>query len=142
MITTFHGRAGVRDLTIYVHKRFDKSFKKMALSDQVLLEAAEQVIRDEFEANLGGGVIKKRISLQEGKRGGARTIIFFRFNHHLFFYDGWAKSRLSDKRAKEIEDDQLESYRRLAKALLKADQEQLNALCKSGFLREVKSNEN
>lgn len=59
-------------MTIYVHKRFDKSFKKMVLSDQILLEAAEQVIRDEFEANLGGDVIKKRISLQEGKRGGAR----------------------------------------------------------------------
>lgn len=129
-------------MTIYVHKRFDKSFKKMALSEQVLLEAAKQVIRGEFEASLGGGVIKKRLSLQEGKRGGARTIIFFHFNHHLFFYDGWAKSRLSDKRAREIEEDELESYKRLAKALLKANQEQLSALCKSGFLREVKSNEN
>lgn len=129
-------------MTIYVHKRFDQSFKKIALCDQIVLEAAEQVIQGEFEANLGGGVIKKRISLQEGKRGGARTIIFFKFNHHLFFYDGWAKSQLSDKRGREIEDDELESYKRLAKALLKADQEQLNALCKSGILREVKSNEN
>jgi len=129
-------------LTVYVHKRFDKSFKKIGLTERILHDIAEQVIRGEFEANLGSGVIKKRVSLHEGKRGGARTIIFFMFGHHLFFYDGWVKSRLSDKSTKEIEDDELESYKRLAKALLKADKDQLNSLCKSGFLREVKNDEN
>lgn len=64
--------------TLYVHKRFDRVFKKTRLTDSVLCYAAGDVFTGVFEADLGGGVIKKRLALHQGKRGGARTVIFFR----------------------------------------------------------------
>lgn len=40
------------------------------------MAAAEEVMQGIWEADLGSGVIKKRLPLQQGKSGGARTIIF------------------------------------------------------------------
>ncbi|STX52141.1 Uncharacterized protein conserved in bacteria [Legionella busanensis] len=56
-----------------------------------------------FDANLGGNVYKKRIPLDnKGKRGGARTIVAFRFNNKAFFIYSFAKNKKANITDKEL----------------------------------------
>ncbi|HGU2469433.1 TPA: type II toxin-antitoxin system RelE/ParE family toxin, partial [Escherichia coli] len=109
------------------------------IHDKVLMAAAEEVMQGIWEADLGSGVIKKRLPLQQGKSGGARTIIFFKSANHVFFYDGWSKSGLSSKGSKEIEDDELAAYKKMANAFLAFSNKQIEDLIETGFLIEVKN---
>lgn len=124
-------------MAIYIHKRLDKMFAKAGIADADLCLAAREVECGNYEADLGGGVKKKRIALNAGKRGGARTVVFFKKDSNLFFYDGWLKDD-SKKAAKEIGEDELEIYKKLARAYFKADKNMLDRLKASGTFREVK----
>ena len=105
------------------------------------MKAAKEVENGIFGADLGGGVIKKRIALDnKGKSGGARTVIFFRSGTHVFFADGWAKSNVKKGR-KEIEDDILETYKDLADMFLNYSETDIAQQIKHGLLSEVKNNE-
>lgn len=128
------------ELAIYIHKRLDKLFRKEGITEADLCQAGAEVKRGEFEADLGGGVKKKRISLNAGKSNGARSVVFFKDGSNVFFYDGWPKDG-TKKGAKEIEDDQLTDYKILAKGYLKANEEQLKKLTASGTFREVQCEE-
>ena len=115
-------------MVIYKTKMFKNSFKKITLTNAELIAIATEVLAGQFEADLGGGVIKKRACIQgKGKSSGIRTIIFYKQGNNLFFADGWKKSSLSSKKTKEITDDELESYKDLAKDLLKFAQEMEDA---------------
>lgn len=127
--------------TLYVHNVLTKCLKKTRLIDSVLCYAAGDVITGVFEADLGGGVIKKRLALHQGKRGGVRTVIFFRQGTNLVYYDGWVKN-LSSKYAREIDEDQLDTYRDVARMFFRANSEVMSLLVRSGMVREVKCNEN
>ena len=118
---------------VYKARRFSQSTKKLGIHDKVLMAAAEEVMQGIWEADLGSGVIKKRLPLQQGKSGGARTIIFFKSANHVFFYDGWSKSGLSSKGTKEIEDE------KMANAFLAFSNKQIEDLIETGFLSEVKN---
>lgn len=83
-------------------------------------------------------MIKKRIAIKNaGKRGGARTIIFFKSGSHVFFVDGWEKKDVP-KSTKEIEEDELETYKDLASAFLNYNEANIAALIEQGILSEVK----
>lgn len=123
-------------MAIYVTRKVDRAFSKSELQDDDLCLAATEVMAGRYEANLGGGVIKKRLPLKAGKSGGARTIIFFKTGKHLFFVDAWKKS--STSRAKrEIEEDELATYKDLAKEFFRYDPTLLLRLISHKFLREV-----
>lgn len=124
-------------MAIYKAKRFNQNTKKLGITDDVLLKAAEDIKQGVGEANLGGGVIKKRLPLQQGKSGGARTVIFFKYDRHIFFYDGWAKNSVSSGNGKEIEDDELIAYRKLASTFLAFTDTDIAKLLTTGFLVEV-----
>ena len=126
-------------MAVYKAKRLNQNTKKLGITDNVLLAAAQDIEKGIWEADMGGGVIKKRLPLQQGKRGGARTIIFFKSGNHIFFYDGWAKSAVSGKGAKEIEDDELAAYKKLADSFLAFNDKQIEKLLTTGFLIEVKN---
>ncbi len=125
-------------MAIYKTKMFRNSVKKIHLSDFELINAAMDIFAGQYEADLGGGVIKKRLPLQgKGKSGGIRTVIFFKQGRHLFFADAWLKSHLRSKNTKEIEDDLLESYKDIVKVLLQADDAKINMMLKASLLMEV-----
>ena len=115
---------------VYKARRFSQSTKKLGIHDKVLMAAAEEVMQGIWEADLGSGVIKKRLP---------RTIIFFKSANHVFFYDGWSKSGLSSKGTKEIEDDELAAYKKMANAFLAFSNKQIEDLIETGFLIEVKN---
>lgn len=128
-------------MSIFKARRFSQSTKKLGISDRALMVAANDVMLGLWEADLGGGVIKKRLPLQQGKSGGARTIIFFRSESHVFFYDGWSKNGPHCKGAKEIEDDELIAYKKMASAFLAFNNKQIQDLIETGFLIEVKNDQ-
>jgi len=50
--------------------------RKTELSDQALCDAVSEMERGLIDADLGGGVVKKRVPLPgRGKRGGTRTLV-------------------------------------------------------------------
>ena len=124
-------------MAIYKAKRFNQNTKKLGITDDVLLKAAEDIKQGVWEANLGGGVIKKRLPLQQGKSGGARTVIFFKYDRHIFFYEKKKKNSVSSGNGKEIEDDELIAYRKLASAFLAFTDTDIAKLLTTGFLVEV-----
>lgn len=123
-------------MAIFATRLFDKKFKSLFVTDSQLCSIAYEVMNGRFEGDLGGGVIKKRIAINAGKSGGARTIIFFKLGTHLFFADGWKKNQVR-KNAKEIPDDELEIYRDIAGDLLRLNAKQITQLIQAKELREV-----
>ncbi|PLR37619.1 addiction module toxin RelE [Chimaeribacter coloradensis] len=129
-------------MNIYTTSLFDKSLKKQQISDKTLCEAAIEIKAGLVDARLGGDVYKKRIPLAGGgKRGGARTVIAFHYDRHLFFMDGWIKTDVPKDGTKEIPDDDLEAYRRIAKDLLTLSDEMITTQVLNGNLREVNCHE-
>ena len=68
-----------------------------------MCEAVRRARDGLIDADLGGGVIKKRIARKGGGRsGGFRTIVVFRRGALAFFVHGFAKSDRENLRRKEL----------------------------------------
>ena len=64
------------ELRIFKTKRFDRLADKEEITKAELLTAADEVNHGIYDADLGGGVFKKRIARAgAGKRGGYRVIL-------------------------------------------------------------------
>jgi hypothetical protein len=73
-----------------------KSFNKWAtsegLSDATLYQAVCEMTHGLIDADLGGGIVKKRIALPgRGKRGGARTLLATNLGDRWIFLYGFTK---------------------------------------------------
>ncbi|TVQ37471.1 MAG: type II toxin-antitoxin system RelE/ParE family toxin, partial [Wenzhouxiangella sp.] len=56
---------------VFKTRTFARSTKKAGLTDATLWAAVEEMSRGLVDADLGGGVLKKRVALPgQGKRGG------------------------------------------------------------------------
>ena len=84
-----------------------------------------------IDADLGGGVLKKRIALPGmGKSGGTRTLIAT--NKGSRWYFGFEKNERDN-----IEPDELAALKRLAADLLKLGDNQLDTAIRAGALTEI-----
>lgn len=52
-------------MAVYKAKRFNQNTKKLGITDNVLLAAAQDIEKGIWEADMGGGVIKKQLPLQQ-----------------------------------------------------------------------------
>ena len=121
-------------MKVYKHIIFHKWAKSEKLSDEALLNAAEEINQGLFEAALGSGLYKKRIAVAgKGKSGGYRTLIAFRQNNIAFFVFGFTK-----KERANIDENEKQAYRKLARNLLDSDINSINKLVNSGILFEIK----
>jgi putative transcriptional regulator len=78
----------------YKSRLFQRFARKEGMSDAVLLDAVARAEKGQIDADLGGGVIKQRISRPgQGRSKGHRTIILFRRGTKAFFVYGFAKSQ-------------------------------------------------
>lgn len=93
-------------MEIYKIIPFSEWAEEYNVSDELLIETITEMNNGLFDANLGGNVYKKRIPLDnKGKRGGARTIIAFKYNDKAFFIYSFAKNKqasISDKELKAL----------------------------------------
>lgn len=124
-------------MAIYVLKPFDRNLKNDNIDDVKLCQAAKEVMAGNYEASLGGNVYKKRIPLNAGKSGGARAVVAFRSGGNLFFVNGYPKSGTKGS-GKEIPDDVLEAYKKVAADLQAMTPEKIKAAKDAGKMREVK----
>jgi hypothetical protein len=74
-------------------RHFQRWMRKTERSDALLLEAVTEMVAGLIDADLGGGVVKKRIGLAgRGKRGGVRTLVATNKGNRWFFVFGFEKT--------------------------------------------------
>ena len=87
----------------------------------------------QIDADLGGGVVKKRMALPgQGKRGGIRTIIATKKEDRWVFLFGFAKNEKST-----IGVGELKALKELAKEYLEFDALQIKRAIENGVLKEI-----
>jgi hypothetical protein len=61
---------------VFKTRHFSRWLSKSGLTDAVLCVAVSEMESGLIDADLGGGIVKKRVPLAgRGKRGGARTLV-------------------------------------------------------------------
>jgi len=125
-----------RKVRIFKSRWFQRFARKAAITDAVLLEAADRAGKGQIDADLGGEVVKQRIAKPgQGRSRGYRTIILFRRGSKAFFVYGFHKSQRAN-----IDDDELRQFKEAAKHVLALSERQLAELLKRGDFVEVKKN--
>ena len=89
-------------MEILVNKWFDRWRRKEAISDAAICKAVDEIETGLFDANLGGGLYKKRVAAPgKGKSGSYRTLLAFKSGARTCFVFGFAKSARANIDAKE-----------------------------------------
>jgi len=102
-----------------------------------LWETPSQINAGMIDANLGGGVIKQRIARAgQGKSGGSRSIVLFRFKGRAVFVFGFEKKYLGNIKANE-----LEAFRELADVVLGYSDAEIALRVADGALIELRPGE-
>jgi hypothetical protein len=118
---------------VFKTRHFSRWMRKTSLTDQALCEAVTEIMQGLIDADLGGGVLKKRVGLAgRGKSGGARTLVATNKGHRWFFIFGFEKNERAN-----IADDEREALKELAKELLTRTAQQLEQAIVDAALQEI-----
>ena len=114
-------------------KYFSRWMRKTELTDLALCEAVAEMSRGLIDADLGGGVVKKRVGLSgRGKRGGARTLVATNKGTRWFFVFGFEKSERAN-----ITADELAALQDIAADLMGRTTSALDKAVRNGALKEI-----
>ena len=120
-------------MRIFKLKGFTRFQRKERIADAALVRAVRDAGVGLVDADLGGGLIKQRVARAgQGKRGGYRTLIAYRRGERAVFLYGFAKSGRAN-----IEDAELEAWRRVGRGYLGLDANALEAAIVADELTEV-----
>lgn len=118
---------------VFKTRHFSRWMRKSELSDKALCSAMAEMDQGLIDADLGGGIVKKRIALPgRGKSGSARTLIATNRGNRWFFVFGFEKAQRAT-----ISDKELDALREIARDLLSLTIAQLNAAVTDGTLQEI-----
>ena len=118
-------------------RHFARWARKIGLNDSLLESAVLEIQRGLLEADLGGGIVKKRIALPgRGKRGSTRTLLATNRDDRWFFVFGFEKNEREN-----ISEIELVTLKKFAKDLLGLTAAQIIAAIGEGSLVEVKHEE-
>lgn len=118
---------------IFKTRHFSRWARKANLPDSSLCQAVTEMRQGLIDADLGGGIIKKRVALPgHGKRGSTRTLLATNRNDKWVFVFGFEKNERSNISANE-----LEALKQLADDLLALTEAQILAAVDKGSLLEV-----
>lgn len=118
---------------VFTIRPFRKWMRKSGLPDAALCAAVIEMAQGLIDADLGGGVVKKRLSLPgRGKRGGARAIVATNRADRWFFLHGFAKTERENVSAEE-----LKVLQKLAADYLSRSAADLSALVEAGAMQEI-----
>lgn len=121
---------------VFKTKTFGRWAKKR-ISDAALCQAAAEIEAGYFEADLGGGLCKKRIATRgHGKSGSTRTLVAKKNALAIVFLVGREKSAPGSDFSEEEE----VAAKFLANLFEKADATKLNQLAHAGSLIEICAN--
>jgi hypothetical protein len=112
-----------------------KSFARWCvLPDETLCTAAREVERGEYEADLGKGIVKKRVAYPgKGKSGGARLLVAHRMKEFIIFLVGRDKS----DPGRDFTPAQEDAARELAAAYEKLTAVEMQHVIGNGALKEI-----
>lgn len=120
-------------IRIFKTKAFNNCFKSKELSNELLLNASDEICRGIVDANLGGNLYKKRIAIgNKGKSGGIRTILVYQKNKSIFFLYGFKKN----ERANITSNEKL-ALRKIGNELLNLDDKKLVVALKHKEISEI-----
>jgi hypothetical protein len=118
---------------IFKTRHFQRWMRKTALGDSDLRKAVLEMTAGLIDADLGGGVVKKRIGLAgRGKRGGVRTLVATNKGNRWFFVFGFEKNERDN-----ISDAELQALQDYAADLFERTAAQLDAAAADGTLLEI-----
>lgn len=112
---------------------FTRWMKTAGLTDNDLCKAVSEMTEGLIDADLGGGLIKKRVPLPgQGKRGGARTIVATKLSDRWFFLYGFGKNERAN-----IDKSELKMLQEVGKEFLSFDDRQLATALGAGEIVEM-----
>ncbi len=115
-------------------KKFDGFCQDHGIADDKLVQAIKEVDEGSVDANLGAGLVKKRIPRDgAGKSGGFRTIIVHKIGKRAIFLHAFAKNADSN-----IDKKTLENLKLLAKSYNSLSNAEIATAIEGGKFVEVK----
>jgi hypothetical protein len=118
---------------VFKTRHFHRWMRKTELTDAALCQAVKEMAAGLIDADLGRGVVKKRVGLAgRGKRGGARTLLATNRDDRWFFVFGFEKNDRAN-----ISDEELEALQDLAADLLARTVRQLMDAIADSTLQEI-----
>lgn len=118
---------------VFKTRHFSRWMRKTELTDSSLCAAVLEMTQGLIDADLGGGVVKKRVGLAgRGKRGGARTLVATNKGNRWFFLFGFEKNDRANISAEEKE-----ALQSIAQDLLARTGKELDAQVEDGTLQEI-----
>jgi hypothetical protein len=123
-------------MAIYKTRWFDRWARKQGLPAPSLCAAVREMTEGLYDADLGGGLFKKRIArIGQGKSSGFRTLVATNKGNRWVFVFGFPKNERSN-----IDKDETEALRKLATHLLSLTTQALGNARSAGELMEVDCN--
>jgi hypothetical protein len=123
-------------MATYKTRWFDRWARKQGLTTSSLCAAVKEMTAGLYEADLGGGLLKKRIARPgQGKSGGFRTLVATNKGNRWVFVFGFPKNERSN-----IDKDEEEALKKLAAHLLSLTTQALGKAQRDGELMEVDCN--
>lgn len=120
-------------MAIYTTRGFDRWARKQGLATSALCAAVREMMNGLYDADLGGGLFKKRIARPgQGKSGGFRTLLATNKGNRWVFVYGFPKNVRSN-----IDKDEEEALKKLASHLLSLTAQAVNKAKQTGELIEV-----
>ncbi len=120
-------------MPVYKTRWFHRWARKEGLATSGLCAAVREMASGLFDADLGGGLFKKRISRPgQGKSGGYRTLVATNFGNRWVFMYGFPKNERSN-----IDKNEEEALKKLAGYLLSLTAQALTTATQAGELIEV-----
>jgi len=114
-------------------KNFARWARKQRLDDRLLAVTVTEMRHGLVDANLGGGLLKKRVARPGGgKRGGYRAFLASNERDRWIFMYGFAK-----KERDNLNDDELSDLKRIAQAYLAMSEGAIARALYSGDLQEI-----
>lgn len=118
---------------VFKTRHFQRWMRKTSLTDEALSAAVLEMSQGLVDADLGRGVIKKRVAVGgRGKSRGVRTLVATNKGDRWFFVFGFAKNTRTNITATE-----LETLQSLASDLLQLTKSQLKKAVEDGSLQEI-----
>jgi hypothetical protein len=118
---------------VFKTRYFSRWMRKTELTDSALCAAVAEMGAGLIDADLGGGVVKKRIALPgRGKSGSARTLVATNKGSRWFFVFGFEKNERANISAKEVE-----AVQRIAADLVRLSSSELDAHVTTDALKEI-----
>ena len=116
-------------IRVFASKPFMRFARRFGVDDESLWET----VNGAFDADLGGGLFKFRLSRQgEGSSGGARALIAMRVGQRAVLMFGFEK-----KDQANIRPDELRAYRKAAAIYLGLSEDEITEIVKQKLLSEI-----